>query len=95
MVFVATFSALACAVQDAVTDEANKLIGKRDFTAAYLLLEPLESERAGDIDYDYLLGVAAVESGNITRGAFALERVLALDPAHQDARAEIDRKSVV
>ena len=89
MVFVATFSALACAVQDAVTDEANKLIGKRDFTAAYLLLEPLESERAGDIDYDYLLGVAAVESGNTTRGAFALERVLALDPSNKDARAEM------
>ena len=80
---------MASAVQDSVTAQANTLISKRDFTAAYLLLEPLESERAGDIDYDYLLGVAGVESGNTTRGAFALERVLAIDPAHKDARAEM------
>ena len=77
------------AIQDSLIVEASKLINKRDFTAAYLLLEPLESERAGDTDYDYLLGVAGVESGNTTRGAFALERVLALDPAHKDARAEM------
>ena len=82
-----TFSSLAFAVQDSVLAEASKLIAKRDFSAAYLLLEPLEAERAGDIDYDYLFGVAGVESGNTTRGAFALERVLALDPSNKDARA--------
>ena len=76
-------------MQDSVLAEANKLIAKRDFNAAYLLLEPLEAERAGDIDYDYLFGVAGVESGNTSRGAFALERVLALDPSNKDARAEM------
>ncbi len=87
--FLIAFSSLTYAVQDSVVAEASKLIAKRDFNAAYLLLEPLESERAGDIDYDYLLGVAGVESGNTTRGAFALERVLALDPGNKDARAEM------
>lgn len=83
------FTSPVFAVQDGVLAEANKLIAKRDFNAAYILLEPLEAERAGDIDYDYLFGVAGVESGNTSRGAFALERVLALDPAHKDARAEM------
>lgn len=75
--------------QDSRLIQAENLIRKRDFKAAYLLLEPLESKYAGDINYDYLLGIAAVESNNVTRGAFALERVLALDPSHKDARAEM------
>lgn len=69
--------------------EAEKLIRQGNFAAAYKMLEPLETERAGDVNFDYLLGVAGVESGNATRGVFALERVLAIDPNHKDARAEI------
>lgn len=69
--------------------DAEALIRKGDFQAAYQLLEPLEADRAGDVEYDYLFGVAAVESNNLTRGAFALERVLAINPNHQDARAEM------
>ena len=75
--------------QDSRLIQADTLIRKRDFKAAYLVLEPLESKYAGDINYDYLLGIVAVESNNVTRGAFALERVLALDPSHKDARAEM------
>ena len=77
------------AADDSVLAEADNLIRQGNFTAAYQLLEPLESTRAGDITYDYLLGIAGVESGNATRGAFALERVLATDPNHKDARAEM------
>ncbi len=69
--------------------EAEAHLRKNEFSAAYQLLEPLEANRAGDVDYDYLLGVAAVESGNLTRGAFALERVLAINPNHKDARTEM------
>jgi outer membrane protein len=69
--------------------DAQALIRKGDFSAAYLLLEPLEVARAGDAEYDYLLGVAAVESNHLTRGAFALERVLAINPNDQEARAEM------
>ena len=89
------FSCGASAVQDSVTAEATKLIDQRDFKAAYALLEPLESERAGDGDYDYLLGIAGVESGNTTRGVFALERVLALDPSNKNARAEMAKGHLI
>ena len=75
--------------QDRTVIQADGLIRKGDFNAAYQLLEPLETKYAGDVNYDYLLGIAAVESNNVTRGAFALERVLALDPNHKDARAEM------
>jgi tetratricopeptide (TPR) repeat protein len=76
---------------DAVTDNARTLLDRGDAKAAYALLEPLESERAGDPDYDFLLGLAALEIGKNTNAVFALERVLAVNPNHARARAEIAR----
>lgn len=76
---------------DAVTDEALALLDKGDAKAAYALLEPLEPQRAGDPHYDFLLGLAALESGRNTNAVFALERVLAVNPNHARARAEIAR----
>lgn len=55
------------------------------------ILQPLEASRAGDIHYDYLLGLARLDSGDPERAIFALERVLALQPTHAQARAEIGR----
>ena len=51
------------------------------------MLEPLKSKYAGDINFDYLLSVATVESNNLKRGAFALECVLWLGPSHKNVRA--------
>lgn len=76
---------------DAVTDNAKALLDKGDAKAAFALLEPLEPQRAGDPDYDFLLGLAALEVGKNTNAVFALERVLAVDPNHVRARAEIAR----
>jgi tetratricopeptide (TPR) repeat protein len=58
---------------------------------AYNLLAPYQSIMAGDVDYDYLLGLAAVDSGKPNEAIFALERVLAVRPNHLQARAEIAR----
>jgi len=88
-IFTVLISQNIHAEQDAVLIQAQSLIRQADYKKAYQLLEPLEDARAGDMQYDYLLGVAGVESGNVTRGAFALERVLAVEPNHQDARAEM------
>jgi len=76
---------------DDVLGQAAVLIKNQDYKAAYDLLEPLEGERSGTVDYDFLLGVAGVESGNTTRGIFALERVLALQPNNLEARAIIGK----
>lgn len=76
---------------DAVLDQAKQLLAAKQPQAAYALLEPLEKERAGEVEYDYVLGIAAIDSGNVTRGVFALERVLALQPNYAQARAEIAR----
>ncbi len=59
--------------------------------AAYSLLIPLQSDRAGDPEYDFLLGSAALELGKNTEAIFALERVLAVRPDATPARALIAR----
>jgi hypothetical protein len=89
--------ALACAalpalaLGDAVTDRAAALLKGGDAKAAYALLLPLETQRAGDPQYDYLLGIAALDAGDNERAVFALERVLAQQPDNALARAEIAR----
>lgn len=76
---------------DALTDRAKTLLKRSDAKAAYELLLPLESQRAGDPEFDYLLGIAALDAGDPERAVFALERVLALQPDNHVARAEIAR----
>ena len=74
--------------QKLLQDAAN-LIKDGKSAEAYTLLAPQQSERAGDPDYDYLLGMAALDSGKPNEAIFALERVLAVKPNHLQARAEI------
>jgi outer membrane protein len=79
------------AFADEITDRARRLIEQKNPKAAYELLRPLEARRAGDPEYDYLLGIAALDSGEREQAIFALERVLAVNPNHVQARAEIAR----
>jgi tetratricopeptide (TPR) repeat protein len=79
------------ALGDALTDQARALLEQRRAKEAYQLLLPRESERAGDVEFDYLLGIAANDAGESERAVFALERVLALQPENHLARAEIAR----
>nr|WP_186329754.1 surface lipoprotein assembly modifier [Variovorax boronicumulans] len=85
--------ALSAAAQpaDPVLAEARHLMASHQPEAAYRLLEPLELERADDASYSYLLGIAALDAGHATRAVFALERAVAIAPAHSLARAELAR----
>lgn len=86
-----TLPTLAMAEMDQTLQNAKQLLELKKYSEAYELLEPLEESRAGDTDFDYLLGLAGVEAGKVTRGVFALERVLATDPNNNAARVEIAR----
>lgn len=76
---------------DPLLDDARRLLGDKDAKGALALLSPHESRRAGEADFDYLLGVAAIDAGDPQRAVFALERVLAVQPDFHVARAEIAR----
>lgn len=81
----------AVAAVDNVVAQALALHGRGDATAAFTLLAPLERSRAGDVDYDYALGLAAADSGRIGIAIRALQRVIAMQPENAQARAEIAR----
>ena len=76
---------------DAALDRAADLIGTRDAATAYAELAPLEATRAGKPQFDYLFGLAALDSSHVTHAIFALERVLAMRPNDHPARAELAR----
>lgn len=76
---------------DELTERAKRLLQQRQAQQAYQLLLPQESARAGDPEFDYLLGIAALDAGEPERAVFALERVLAVQPGNHVARAEIAR----
>lgn len=79
------------ALADEITDRALRLVQQKNPKAAYALLAPLEPQRAGDPEFDYVLGLAALDSGQREKAIFAFERVLAVNPNHAQARAEIAR----
>jgi outer membrane protein len=58
---------------------------------AWELLAPLERQYAGQPDFDYLLGVAALESGRPNRATFIFERVITVNPGHLAVRLEMAR----
>lgn len=84
------FGSVAHAADDSVL-EAKRHLDGGDAQAAYELLNPLQVERAGDPEYDLLLGTAALQLGRNTEAVFALERVLAVEPNSGPARALIAR----
>lgn len=85
-------SPLALAVSnDPVLAQAEALLSQDQPAAAFELLMPLEDERAGDPEFDYLYGQAALESGKGGIAAFAFERCLAIDPRNGPCRVQMAR----
>lgn len=92
-------AALACLVliqQSAMANDTNlqqarQLLAGKKASEAYALLAPLQSQRAGEPAYDYLLGIAALDSGKATEAVFALERFLVAEPGNGPARLELAR----
>ena len=58
---------------------------------AYNLLLPLEFDRSGEVRFDYLIGIAALDSGKPDKATLAFERVLAVDPNFAGARLDMAR----
>jgi len=71
--------------------DADALIKGGKPADAYILLEPLEFERSGEVRFDYLLGVAALDSGKPDKATLAFERVLAVNPNYAGARLDMAR----
>jgi len=62
--------------------QAELLIESGKSQEAYALLQPLELDQAGNIRYDYLLGISALNLGKASQAVFALERVQETNPEY-------------
>jgi hypothetical protein len=74
-----------------VLNDADALIQAGKPEEAYALLQPRERDHAGETRFDYLLGVAALDSGKPDMATLAFERVLMSDPNFAGARLEMAR----
>lgn len=86
-----SFSGILMAADNDLLPSADKLLKSGKAKEAYELLVPHQSDLAGDPAYDYMLGISALDSGKANEAIFAFERVLAVNPNHLQARAEIAR----
>jgi tetratricopeptide (TPR) repeat protein len=71
--------------------DADELLKAGKPAEAYTLLEPFEFDRSGEVRFDYLLGIAALDSGKPDKATMAFERVLAVDPNFAGARLDMAR----
>lgn len=99
-VFLHCCSSLACALLlsgpalaevDTLVRESLILVEQGKPQEAFDRLAAAETQRAGDPDFDTVLGIAANDSGQFTRAVFALERALTVQPGNARARAELGR----
>ncbi|HEX9450542.1 MAG TPA: surface lipoprotein assembly modifier [Burkholderiales bacterium] len=91
LLLVAIAYPLSAPAADDLLVQAKQQLDNGNAQGAYNLLTPLESARAGDPEFDFLLGSAALALGKNTEAVFALERVLAVQPNSAPARAQIAR----
>ncbi len=91
LALVLSLGTLGAMAAEANLRKAEELMRQGKPGEAFSLLQPLEAQNAGNIDFDYLLGIAALDSGNHERALIAFERVLAVNPAHLGARLDLGR----
>jgi len=89
--FSATLAGAVHAEADVLVHESLALVEQGKAQQAFDQLAAVEEKRAGDPDFDTVLGIAANETGQFTRAVFALERVLSVQPGNSRARAELGR----
>jgi outer membrane protein len=71
--------------------QAEDLLAAGDSARAYELVSPHEAALAGDVLFDYVLGVAALDTGRLSEAIFSLRRALSVAPEFSGARMELAR----
>lgn len=71
-------------------DELRRLVEAGQFDQAWQLAQS-QPQSAGDVHFDFLYGVAAINVGRVPQGLLALERHLVAVPGNDRARLELAR----
>jgi len=75
----------------ALLSRAEALLASGQAADAYRILSGAEADLAGDPYFDYLLGVASLDTGRTSESIFALRRSIAIEPRFSGARMELAR----
>jgi outer membrane protein len=86
-----TTVALRADANPALYEEAKRLIAAMNAKQAYMLLIAKQDTLTGVVEFDYLLGVAALDSGKVDESIIAFERVLAVQPNNAGAQLDLAR----
>ncbi len=76
---------------DKLLTEAQQLLAAGNPKQAFVLLAPAQTRYTDNQEFDYLLGLSALDSGKIDDAIIALERVLARDAKNAGALMELGR----
>ena len=88
---LAAGSVLPALADTAALERARRLLNEANPRQAYMELVKLEAQMSGTVEFDYLLGVASLDSGKLEDAVVAFERVLALNPNHAGAQMDLAR----
>ncbi|NNC66243.1 MAG: tetratricopeptide repeat protein [Gammaproteobacteria bacterium] len=86
-----TLNVAASADTKELLNEAEVLLAGGNSKRAYALLAPREAALSGNPYFDYLLGIAALDSGRVNEAIMSLRRAAAAAPAFSGARMELAR----
>ncbi len=84
-------TSLVYAVEESLLLAAQQMLNSGQSVEAYDLLDPHEEEYAGEKEYDYLYGLALLDTGEAANAVFAFQRVIAIEPNFAGARLELAR----
>jgi tetratricopeptide (TPR) repeat protein len=84
----AALLALPAAASTAALEELRRLVESGQHQQAFELAQR-QPQLAGDVHFDFLYGVAAINAGRVPQGLLALERHLAQVPGNDRARLEL------
>ena len=91
LIILAFLPILAFAGAKETIFQAKQLLDNGQAKGAYRLLLPLEKEFAGFPEFDYLLGIAALDGDVPGYAVIALQRVIAMEPTFVGARIDLAR----
>lgn len=89
-----TLALPAFALDPAALTQAEQQVRSGQAAQAYAALAPEQFSQAGNPEFDYLFGLAALETGQASTATLAFERVLAVAPNHGAARLDMGRAYV-
>ena len=91
LIFCSMIQLSYAATTETDLERLNLLVSENLFTQAYALSLELLDEYEGDPEFDFLYGLAALETGHPNEAVFAFERIAILFPRQQRVKLELAR----